>query len=158
MKIADVVEFDEWSFINLTPHDIRIKDSRTGEMIEIKRSGFVARLQEVILDAGNLRLNEHVIQLVEKQYQEVMVNGKPFIQFIKRHPDYDRIHCVIVSLACLGPLTKIVESAVKERKLKGILVLAPDTGPDSVIRDEKGRVIGVKRLQLVPSFISWVMT
>jgi len=28
-------------------------------------------------------------------------------------------------------------------------VLNPDTGPDSVVRDEKGRIVGVKRLVLM---------
>ena len=42
------------------------------------------------------------------------------------------------------PLHEIIEDAA------AWIFVAPDTGPDSVVRDENGRIIGIKRFYVKP--------
>jgi len=151
--MVEVIQIDGWRVINLTPHDIRVQDSRTEEFIEFKKSGHVARLQEVILSTGEVWMGKHIFDLIEKSYQDVMVDGIPFVKFYQKHLMYEDIDCVIVSLSCLVPLTKLVADAVEKDEIEPILVVSPDTGPDSVIRDERGRIIGVRRFQCACFFL-----
>ena len=66
------------------------------------------------------------IRIVEKKYDNIA--GLP-------EPEEDVY--LIVSFMAMDAGKKIGRTDL----------LCPDTGPDSVIRDESGRIIGVKRLQ-----------
>ena len=52
-------------------------------------------------------------------------------------PEYDPDCIDIVSLI-------VLQSSIDRRKN----LVCPDTGPDSIVRDEKGRFIGVRRFQI----------
>ena len=104
-------------FINLTPHPVSLY--RDEELVAtFPPSGKVARVRTVTRDAGRHLL----VPVVEQTAGEV--EGLP-------DPDGETIY--IVSL--------FVRQALRGRTD----VVAPDTGPESVVRDADGRIIGVRR-------------
>ena len=103
--------------INLTPHDINIvTDSKT---IIIEKSGKVVRVLEKCEETTAI----DNIPVVIKKYTEIVDLPEP---------TKDVIYLVSI----------IVLQQIKGRKD----CYTPDTGPDSVIRNESGQIIGVKRL------------
>jgi len=125
-------------FLNLTPHDIRILiDDK--EWVTIKRSGIVAGLQQVVCDRGRLG----AFKIVEKAYAGIFVSGHeyrdvPLIRLIEdlqsRGYDFD---CIIVSLISLKDATEEIIRGVADKRITPVIAMSPDTGPGSVIRDEK---------------------
>ncbi|MDE2106479.1 MAG: hypothetical protein KGL39_55205 [Patescibacteria group bacterium] len=103
---------------NLTPHTIVV-----GER-SFPPSGTVARVTSVATEVAP----EDGIPIVHTTYGAI--EGLP--------PDGET-DPVLVSSLVLSAL------AASGRKLS-YRVLAPDTGPDSVIRDAAGKIVGVKRL------------
>ena len=107
-------------FINLTPHDVVVITN--GEKVIIPRSGKVIRLGEEIVSSEIIE----GVEVVKKRYL-------PPSGF---QPE-GKVH--IVSILALKPLQEM---------FPGEVFVAPDTGPESVIRDQNGRIIGVKRFQM----------
>ena len=107
-------------FVNLTPHTICIMDREGAVIREIPPSGTVARVQTRTILAGEI----DGIPVVEHTFGDV--KGLPL-------PRRDTVYLV----------SSLVLSAVEDRED----VLAPDTSAESVVRDEAGRIIGVRRLQ-----------
>lgn len=103
-------------FINLTPHEIKIK--RGDEIISIPPSGTVARVATVEKTQGDV----DGIPLVKREFGDP--EGIPA-------PEADTIYIV----------SALVASAVKGRSD----VVAPDTGATAV-RNEKGHIEYVTRL------------
>jgi len=125
------VEVFGLKWLNLTPHDINVYTSDNKLYFTVPRSGLVARLEEE---------TEHVgqfvgVPVVRKRYKGVSVNGRSIEDVIEEvKPDM-----VIVSVLCLPALPMKIGTA---------FIVAPDTGPDSAVRNEKGQIVGVKRFMV----------
>ena len=116
----------EVKFINLTPHEVTIYDDHGNIKLRIPPSGVVARVQTRSIIIGEIE----GVPLRITEYGD-----------ITDLPDPQPNTIYIVSSILLIAL-----------KTKGIVrndVVAPDTNPDSVIRDSQGRIIGVKYFQVV---------
>lgn len=108
--------------VNLTPHAINLKNENT--QMTFQPSGSVARVsmssnlvQQVVIDGVVIPVSQNVMGSVE---------GLP-------EPQHDVIYLV----------SALVGSSVSGRSD----VYGPDTSPASVIRDDKGQIVGVSRLQ-----------
>jgi hypothetical protein len=105
-------------FINLTPHGITVRTD--GGDVDIPASGQVARVAEQATDAGML----DGIPVVDCRLAEV--TGLP--------PAMDGTIYIV---------SPMVSGAVDGRPD----VVAPDTGPASVVRDDAGRIVAVRRFR-----------
>jgi len=106
--------------INLTPHDVVIVDDSGKDIKLYLASGQVARVNTQAEPIGEI----DGIQVVRTKNGDV--DGLPVKQ-----PDT----VYLVSL--------VVAQALRDSRTD---VYVPDTGPGSVVRDDKGQIIGVKRL------------
>jgi len=114
---------DKIEIVNLTPHEITIYMSN-GQVLRIPPSGVIARVSVSAKIIGEV--NNIPIRAIEYGEVQNLPEPKPGVVYI-------------VSIIVLMAL-----------KSKGIVrndVFAPDTSPDSAVRDEKGNVVGVKYLQ-----------
>jgi len=110
-------------FVNLTPHTITVFDSSGKKcLIEIPPSGQVARVATMAEEVGALPINGHDVPINRVTYGEV-----------ENLPEPQNGTIYIVSV--------LVLQALKGQRTD---VMAPDTGPDSVVRDENGRIAGVR--------------
>ena len=131
--------------INLTPHTITLY-KEDGTKIEIPSSGTI-RLKENTKEIG-------YPYIVVKSFGDIEVkyNENPVLVEISK--EYPYMIMVIVSSIALDalyaakeyefPLHEIIEDAA------AWIFVAPDTGPDSAVRDENGRIIGIKRFYIKP--------
>lgn len=106
-------------FINLTPHAVTIRFD--GYELTVPPSGTVARVTTVTEPVDT----PHGVPTVRQTYGTV--EGLP-------DPERDTVY--IVSALVLAAL----------RGSGRVDVVAPDTGPESAIRDEKGQIVAVRRL------------
>ncbi len=106
--------------VNLTPHSIRIYDANGEVQKVIDPSGEVVRVSV-----------QHRI-LSE-------VDGVELATTILTDP-------VAVPEPQEG-VTYIVSSLVAQQLTDRPDIVAPDTGPDSAVRDENGQIVGIRRLQ-----------
>lgn len=104
--------------INLTPHTVTIVDEESRKILEVPPSGQVARVEVMREPVGTL----NGVPLVHNRYGDVQ--GLP-------EPREGTVY--IVSLVVLQALQG-----------KRNDVVAPDTSPAGAVRDEEGRIIGVK--------------
>jgi len=114
-------------FVNLTPHEVVVFDS-TGQniILRIPPSGQVARVSvasEVVGEVNGIPIRKTV-------YGDILDLPEP------------RSNTIYI-------VSTIVLIAAKEKGIYRRDLIAPDTNPDSVIRDPQGRVIGVKYFQVV---------
>lgn len=123
---------------NLTPHAINIYDENGVDIvatIEPRDPEFPARVSEKITDTGEFvpcickmrdHLFAHEIPVVRKEFGDIF-------EYLP-YPQEDTIFIVssIVLIALDGSRQD---------------VFAPDTGADSAVRDDSGRIVGVRRLQ-----------
>lgn len=133
--------------VNLTPHNVVIIDDAgdVGKVVARFPSEGEARVSvemtpsqslvvegvEVDLTVGNTTIpatvpavvNDVLVDVVRREFGEVVGLPDP-------HPDKMFIVSSIVMSACPGRDD----------------LLAPDTSPDSAVRDDDGRIVGVKRL------------
>jgi len=118
-------------FLNLTPHEVTIFDAEGKNVImRIPPSGVVARVETVSEIIGYCDAGQVKIPVRATRYGE-----------IRGLPEAKKGVIYIVST--------VVLLALKAKGIKRNDVVAPDTNPDSVVRDEQGRVIGVKYFQVV---------
>jgi hypothetical protein len=112
-------------FINLTPHEMVIYDEEGKNVIlRIPPSGKIARVatdSRIIGKVDNIPVRKTV-------YGEII--GLP-------DPRPNTIYLV----------STVLLMALKEKGIHRPDVLSPDTTSDSAVRDEQGRIIGVKYLQ-----------
>src|SRR5690606_41465784 len=106
--------------INFTPHDVVIVNDSGKEIKRYPASGNVARVNTHAELIGKL----DGIQVVRTKYGDV--DGLP-----DKQSDTVYIVSLVVAQASRGTRT-------------GVYV--PDTGPGGVVRDDKGQIIGVRRL------------
>jgi hypothetical protein len=105
-------------FLNLTPHEVILEPADGARRI-LPPSGTVARLNTEARETGALA-------------------GVPLVTIR---------HGAIIDLPAPQPgrayiVSLLVAAACPERDD----VVAPDTSPDSVVRDERGRIVAVRRL------------
>jgi hypothetical protein len=118
-EFIEIERKNEMSYLNLTPHAIRIIQATTGAETVIEPSGTVARCSTTSEIVGTCPLTG--VPIVRKVFGEV--TGLPT----------DGTPC-LVSIVVLGACAGMLG------------VFAPDTSPESVVRDAKGLVYGVKAL------------
>jgi len=114
---------NEITFINLTPHQITVFNDNNEKILEVPPSGIVARVKteyKVVKEICG-------IPIVKLEYGE-----------LENVPEPMNNTYFIVSM--------LVKDRMKE--LGYTNVLSPDTSPGSAVRDEQGRIIGVRRLQI----------
>jgi len=119
--------------INLTPHPINI--IRGDQKITIPPSGKVARVQPKQQVVGFINVQDTEIPIVRTEFGEV--------QGLPEEPEPNTIY--IVSTIVLQAIANNPELAEKFRGK----VVAPDTSPSGAVRDEQGRIIGVKGFQIL---------
>lgn len=107
--------------VNLTPHNVMLCGSDGKPLMEIKPSGAVLRLKEEVKDTGEKIAG---IPVVRKRF--VGLEGFSLPQRTEN-------------------IVFIVSMPVAQYLAGRPDIVAPDTGPESAVRDEKGRIIGVRR-------------
>lgn len=128
-------------FVNLTPHNIDIYSADGHRLFTIPKSGKVARVEanpEVVGDVGGIPLRK-------VSYGDITVDGEPIFDYVARSVSSTGQVVYIVSIVVLQALK------TKGYKLttKSFRFVAPDTNPDSVVRDKDGNIIGVKAFQTI---------
>lgn len=112
-------------FVNLTPHEVNVYSQDGKKLIlSIPPSGKVARVSVTYKTVKNI----NGIPVNRVEYGEIVDLPEP---------EKDTIYIVSV----------VVLMALKSKGINRSDVLSPDTNPHSVIRDEKGQIIGVKAFQ-----------
>ncbi len=106
-------------FVNLTPHEVRIFDDDGNEILCIPPSGQVARI-------------------ITEQEVVGYLNGIPVVRTTFRD---------VLNLPEPQPNTVFIVSSLVAQAVKRDDVVAPDTGPESAVRDANGNIVGVKRFQ-----------
>jgi len=110
--------------INLTPHDLILFDEQGEEEIaRIEKSGRVARVETQATVIEEVEIDGHTVPIVKTSY------GK-----IADLPESREGTMYVVSIVAL--------QAVRSDRSD---VVAPDTGPQSVVRDAGGQIRGVRR-------------
>ncbi len=127
----------EWAkLVNLTPHPVTICDENcrpvltlppppSGRVARVKQERKLEKVLQVIHRIDEVSMDIVMIPIVETEFSEV--EGLP-------EPRQGVVYVV----------SSVVLEAVKGRRDD---VVAPDTGPGSVCRDENGRIIGVRFLR-----------
>lgn len=116
--------------INLTPHPITVLDNNGNPIATIPPSGVVARVSQSRVPMGTLEYEGKKIPLVRTTYGDV--------QGLPETPEPDTYYIV----------STIVAWALQGNTVWHGHLLVPDTGPGSAIRDNNGRIVGVKYLIL----------
>jgi len=134
-------------FVNLTPHEINIVD-----VARVPSHG-VVRVREIVREDVSRQLSEHFrVPLVAKEFD---VPEGVTIEWCGEKPVLDKSRPVFVIVSFPVAQDPHVVGEVIERVAVDlgfgvhdgpIFVVAPDTGPESAVRDEQGRIVGVRRL------------
>lgn len=113
--------------INLTPHVLTLYDeSGQKEFSRIAPAGQVARVKTTATIVGKVSIDGIEVPVVETNYGA-----------IENLPDSKLDTIYIVSI--------LVIAALRQQGISRNDVVAPDTGPESVVRDAEGRILGVRR-------------
>ena len=117
---------NENNFVNLTPHEINMYDPSGESLIAtFPPSGVVARVNE-----ESSFYQRGIFKFSKKEYTSLYFSDPNFVLDTEMYN--------IVSTFCMN--------AVPEKD-RGVVFVSPDTGPDSVIRDSDGKIIGVRGFQ-----------
>ena len=114
------------TIVNLTPHTLNVVDDTGKIILSVAPSGTVARVvtqQTVAFQLGG-------IDVVRTIFGDV--DGLP-------SPQDDTMYVV----------STLVLQALKANGIVRNDVVSPDTSPTSVVRDDAGNIIGVKRFQVL---------
>jgi len=127
--------------LNLTPHDVVIYE----------RNKPVA----VFPSAGSIRLTEKVKEVNPVAGIPTVVTEFDGVSVVLAQDFCTQVQDAVV-IVSLPVLQAIKENPFIREKIKKVLkdkninlkaIVAPDTGNDSVVKDNKGRIIGVKRFR-----------
>jgi len=113
-------------FVNLTPHTVNVVDDLGNIILSVAPSGNVARVatqQTVVGNVGG-------IDIVRTVFSDV--DGLPA-------PQPDTVYVV----------STLVLQALKDAGVSRNDVVAPDTSPQSAVRNADGQIAGVKRFQVL---------
>jgi hypothetical protein len=113
------------TFVNLTPHSLGICDAEGKVFATIPSTGTV-RVATSAKEVNYVYVDEKLVSIVETTYGAV--EGLPA-------PAKDTVYVVSI----------LVIAALKAANIVRPDVVAPDTGPASVVRDATGQILGVKR-------------
>ena len=113
-------------FVNLTPHEVVVYGDDGSIRLRIPPSGTVARVETRSVVVGEV----NGVPVRATEYGDIV--GLP-------GPEADTVYIV----------STVLLIALRAKGINRDDVVAPDTNPDSVIRDPEGRVIGVKYFQVV---------
>lgn len=127
-----MIEMGNPTWVNLTPHTVNIHKP-SGEIVTVEPSGLVMRADPITEEARSI----DGIPLIKMRLGTCAVHGSGTL------PVDRSTACYLVSLIALRQL----EQQLTAPQL--LQYFAPDTGPESVVRDSEGRIVGVKRL-IVP--------
>jgi hypothetical protein len=121
--------------INLTPHAVNVL-ALDGSFLTFPPSGDVARVEEFVTSTERLILMDE-----QEHYDD---QGMPWWpQIIKVTKRYGPV----TGLPKPTPgVTYLVSSIVRDALPDRQDLLTPDTGPNSVIRNDQGQILGVKRV------------
>ncbi len=125
----------EWAkMVNLTPHPITICDEKCHPVLTLPPSGRVARVRQERKMIKILQMIQRIDEVTEDLVMVPVVETE--FGEVEGLPDPRKGVVYLVS--------SVVLEAVKDKRKD---VVAPDTGPGSVCRDENGRVVGVRYLR-----------
>ena len=137
--------------LNLTPHDIVIMDEEKNVRFVFPSSGCVARVSSQAVDLRPVAVwkdGEGPNDVVTEDMDGVV--GVPVVR-VEYGDIEDFVTPVDVGKAVL--VSMFVAQVIQEKRSCSRFdfhnigdVFYPDTGPDSVFRNEKGHIIGVRRL------------
>jgi hypothetical protein len=120
---------------NFTPHELTIVSEDGTPQLVLPSGGQIRATEEIVSEESSIFDSEYNLEIPVVQKRYTITDNLP------KASEGD---VIIVSL--------IVLNAMRETGLDTSRFYAPDTGPDSVVRDDDGRIIGVRRLQqVVPS-------
>lgn len=109
---------------NLTPHEVVVFDpSGERELGRVPVCGKVARVQTQVTELGKMEIDGHSVPLVSTKFGEVV--------------DLPPVEEGTINIASI----LVVQAVASQRND----VIAPDTGPQSVVRDLAGNILGVRR-------------
>ncbi|UOE78397.1 hypothetical protein [Parageobacillus thermoglucosidasius] len=114
------------NFINLTPHTVNVVDDSGNSILSVAPSGAVARVTTQQTVVGNVA----GIDIVRTVFGDV--DGLSA-------PQPDTVYIV----------STLVLQSLKANGIDRDDVVAPDTSPESVVRDNAGNIIGVRRFQVL---------
>ena len=121
--------------VNLTPHRVTVVLD-DGSRLDIPPSGVVARVSVECKKAGEIKIEGRSVPYYECVPGRVEADGP-----------IPEARAYIVS--------RVVAEAVKQGKapepLMTHMVFVPATGPGFAVRDEQGRIVGVRALEVVPN-------
>lgn len=109
--------------INLTPHEVTLVGENNKVIGRFAPTGQIARVKTIAKEVGRVEMNGHSVPIVSTEFGKV--ENLP-------EPEGDTLY--VVSL--------IVAQAVRGLRDD---VVAPDTGPESVVRNSQGQIKGVRR-------------
>ncbi len=110
--------------VNLTPHPITVYDESGNILMNVPPSGQVVRV------STTSRIIDNVDNIPIREVQYGDIQGLP-------EPQEGVVYIV----------STIVVLALKAKGINRVDVVSPDTSQDSVIRDNEGKIIGVKYFQ-----------
>ena len=111
------------NIINLTPHELTLIGEAEKIIGRIAPTGQVARVKTLATEVGQVVVDGHTVPIVATTYGEV-----------ENLPEPQEDTTYVVSI--------LVVQALGGRRSD---VVAPDTGPQSVVRDALGQIKGVRR-------------
>lgn len=112
------------NLVNCTPHVIRVV-RENGEVLELQPSGITVR-----------------VNTAQEQVGEI--NGIPvmttrFVDIQLPEPQENTVYVV----------STVTLQACRSLGISRPDLVSPDTGPQSVVRDENGQVVGIRRFQVL---------
>lgn len=113
-------------FVNLTPHTVNVVDADGNNILSVAPSGNVARVATQQTVVGNIA----GIDIARTVFGDV--DGLPA-------PQPDTVYIV----------STLVLQALKDAGISRDDVVAPDTSPQSAVRNADGQIIGVKQFQVL---------
>lgn len=129
--------------VNLTPHDVVVRPSGDAkEEFRYPASGHVARV---------LSTPQEEIDRIEDLRVAVYSPQQPRGVALPCD-DSDEIEAILVSMMVAEALGRagatdfMLDTRIRARGGGAVRVFVPDSGPESALRDERGAIVGVRRL------------
>lgn len=117
---------------NCTPHDICIDMGEKGRLVIERQPPCIRAISAPVEPVDNPYDTKGLCIPIVSEHKFTGIDEKS-VEFVKSHPN----KMIIASM---------VSAKVLADTFKGRAFFHPDTGPDSVVRDETGRITGSKRL------------
>ncbi|HID70038.1 MAG TPA: hypothetical protein EYP35_06165 [Desulfobacterales bacterium] len=134
--------------INLTPHEITIYHEEG--VLKIPPSGHVARVITANTEAApvTIRNDSKNVKIPTVKREPKGLDLPPPDKFINNPKGVASVTLLVSAMVGEYIAQHGLPAQWIDLLREGVVVTvaAPDTGPDSVVRDENGRIIGVRRL------------